>query len=466
VDALVYYKYTPVGPSPHLRRAPLGSLCMATTPSCDLSGWLKKRGGLRKNWLRRWFELRGAELYYYESQTAARQGAKPNGSIPLRDCCDVRRSAVSGASKLEMELECAQRTFRIQAADDTALAEWLRVLQAVQKAVAGGVLPGRRSFQGKWVAEGTTAVAPAAYNPGALGAAAVASAPPPDQGKWAAEGTTAVAPAAYNPGALGAAAVASAPPPDRVWEGASKCSEGVPPAAVNPEWVVHPPPGGYVVHAVAVDSAGHEFAADGGSGAGVAPHATESGVVASITALNRVRVRWSLGSGATPSDSDYIGICKASSALDDYSTYEYNGGGQRSGEVDVVYDGTAGTAYVARYYGADGAVHAQSAAFVFPCSSAESASAAVLLDSGGGAPALEVLSAGRDGQLRVRFGLHTASAQSDYIAVHTTEGVGAYDYVPEGQTCGVLDLDLSGMDLMHGYQLDSRTGQIAAKFRD
>eukprot|EP01047_Picozoa_sp_COSAG01_P084871 COSAG01_NODE_18402_length_1078_cov_1.277835_1_plen_180_part_00 len=138
MDALVYYKYTPVGPSPHLRRAPLGSLRMATTPSCDLSGWLKKRGGLRKNWLRRWFELRGAELYYYESQTAARQGAKPNGSIPLRDCCDVRRSAVSGASKLEMELECAQRTFRIQAADDAALAEWLRVLQEVQKAVAGG----------------------------------------------------------------------------------------------------------------------------------------------------------------------------------------------------------------------------------------------------------------------------------------------------------------------------------------
>ena len=49
------------------------------------------------------------------------------------------------------------------------------------------------------------------------------------------------------------------------------------------------------------------------------------------------------------------------------------------------------------------------------------------------------------------FGLHTASMPSDYIAVHTTEGIGAYDYVPEGQICGMINLDLTGMDLMRGY---------------
>ncbi len=31
----------------------------------NLRGWMHKKGGLRTNWLRRWFEVSGHELRYF-----------------------------------------------------------------------------------------------------------------------------------------------------------------------------------------------------------------------------------------------------------------------------------------------------------------------------------------------------------------------------------------------------------------
>ncbi|KAA6375757.1 MAG: hypothetical protein EZS28_028718 [Streblomastix strix] len=47
-----------------------------------MEGWLTKQGHVMKNWKKRWFSLRGKELFYYEKQNSP----KEKGSIPLDGC--------------------------------------------------------------------------------------------------------------------------------------------------------------------------------------------------------------------------------------------------------------------------------------------------------------------------------------------------------------------------------------------
>jgi serine/threonine protein kinase len=50
--------------------------------AADKSGWLKKQGGRFTSYKKRWFELRGAFLYYFRTQ----KDQKPAGMIPLVGC--------------------------------------------------------------------------------------------------------------------------------------------------------------------------------------------------------------------------------------------------------------------------------------------------------------------------------------------------------------------------------------------
>jgi hypothetical protein len=90
------------------------------------AGWLTKKGGIRKNWLRRWFEL-GAdgELVYYVSEDKQ----KRKGSIELWQSSDIRDSTAPGAATTEIEIVTPERTWRVQTDTVAELAVWLQTLR-------------------------------------------------------------------------------------------------------------------------------------------------------------------------------------------------------------------------------------------------------------------------------------------------------------------------------------------------
>jgi|EP01043_Picozoa_sp_COSAG02_P032165 hypothetical protein len=89
------------------------------------AGWLTKKGGIRKNWLRRWFELSTeGELVYYASEDKKDQ----KGSIQLWQSTDVRESTAPEAAT-EIEIETPARTWRVKAETEAELTVWLQALQ-------------------------------------------------------------------------------------------------------------------------------------------------------------------------------------------------------------------------------------------------------------------------------------------------------------------------------------------------
>ena len=54
----------------------------------SLSGWMSKKGGVRRNWQKRWFELKGTVLIYTEKEG----DAKVSGAIAVDECTAARLS--------------------------------------------------------------------------------------------------------------------------------------------------------------------------------------------------------------------------------------------------------------------------------------------------------------------------------------------------------------------------------------
>jgi hypothetical protein len=133
----------------HLAIAPLGSRRIRTA-GCQWgmaahAGWLTKKGGIRKNWLRRWFEL-GAdgELVYYVSEDKQ----KRKGSIELWQSSDIRDSTAPGAATTEIEIVTPERTWRVQTDTVAELAVWLQTLRHSAEAARSG--RGRGARAGRW----------------------------------------------------------------------------------------------------------------------------------------------------------------------------------------------------------------------------------------------------------------------------------------------------------------------------
>ena len=67
---------------------------------------MSKRGGVRKNWLKRWFVLKGNQLKYYSDSSMK----DLKGSIDMRHCTAVRVSTAPNArfhaGGAELELAC------------------------------------------------------------------------------------------------------------------------------------------------------------------------------------------------------------------------------------------------------------------------------------------------------------------------------------------------------------------------
>ena len=72
--------------------------------------FMSKRGGVRKNWLKRWFILKGNQLKYYSDDSMK----DLKGSIDMRHCSVVRISTAPNASPTELELVCTERTYRLE----------------------------------------------------------------------------------------------------------------------------------------------------------------------------------------------------------------------------------------------------------------------------------------------------------------------------------------------------------------
>lgn len=101
------------------------------------AGWLQKKGGIRKNWLRRWFELEtgGVLAYYTDPDTRERKGA-----IRLWEASDVRESTASrlkdaaAALATEIEIVTPARTWRVRTETEAERGVWLQAMR--QSAVA------------------------------------------------------------------------------------------------------------------------------------------------------------------------------------------------------------------------------------------------------------------------------------------------------------------------------------------
>ena len=102
----------------------------------EFCGWMTKRGAVRKNWSRRWFELRGPKLVYYKEEDNG-SGRDRKGDVGLADCSDARASTNADARDFEMEIVSSRRTYRFVTEDAEALAGWLAaVTKSIQQAQA------------------------------------------------------------------------------------------------------------------------------------------------------------------------------------------------------------------------------------------------------------------------------------------------------------------------------------------
>ena len=115
----------------------------------EFCGWMVKRGGVRKNWAKRWFELRGASLLYYKD-AEGQSGRDRKGEVDLSRCSAARKSTNADAREFEIEILSDRRIYRFVPTESEDTAEvvggWLEALdKAIREAhvrspgsVAGG----------------------------------------------------------------------------------------------------------------------------------------------------------------------------------------------------------------------------------------------------------------------------------------------------------------------------------------
>jgi hypothetical protein len=95
------------------------------------SGPLVKQGGLRRNWLARFFELDDAAVLRY-FKGSGNDGSKPlQGQIDLSAVSQIRPSTAKLATDGEMELQTSARTWRLRAGTAAERDEWIRAFRLV-----------------------------------------------------------------------------------------------------------------------------------------------------------------------------------------------------------------------------------------------------------------------------------------------------------------------------------------------
>ncbi|XP_018336737.1 uncharacterized protein CG43867 isoform X2 [Agrilus planipennis] len=93
----------------------------------EKSGSLAKLGGKLKTWRKRWFVLKNGVLTYYKSQADINR--KPQGQILLDEICKINRAEGSNT----FEIDTGKKTYYLTADSITAMEDWVRTLQNVQR---------------------------------------------------------------------------------------------------------------------------------------------------------------------------------------------------------------------------------------------------------------------------------------------------------------------------------------------
>lgn len=103
----------------------------------EKSGSLAKLGGKLKTWRKKWFVLKNGVLTYYKSQTDINR--KPQGQIILDELCKINRADGSNT----FEIDTGKKTYYLTADSITAMEDWVRTLQNVQRRNASKILLSR-----------------------------------------------------------------------------------------------------------------------------------------------------------------------------------------------------------------------------------------------------------------------------------------------------------------------------------
>eukprot|EP00698_Gefionella_okellyi_P005550 TRINITY_DN15058_c0_g1_i1.p1 TRINITY_DN15058_c0_g1~~TRINITY_DN15058_c0_g1_i1.p1 ORF type:complete len:1261 (-),score=433.54 TRINITY_DN15058_c0_g1_i1:71-3853(-) len=112
---------------------------LMTLLNADMQGWLTKQGGAIKTWKKRWFLLKGPQLFYYKTQ----KDHEPVGTILLRGA--TVKSGVDKEAGRKFAFTVTplnDRTFFVHAETEDELTEWIAALQiatgqALTKGAAG-----------------------------------------------------------------------------------------------------------------------------------------------------------------------------------------------------------------------------------------------------------------------------------------------------------------------------------------
>jgi hypothetical protein len=103
----------------------------------DFQGWLGKKGKLNTSVKRRWFELRGSRLQYFEQpvQKGSRVARMMKGEIQLlsAECTQIRPSEESGAPQIEILM--TGRVYRLLCENRDERRQWLEELHRARSGI-------------------------------------------------------------------------------------------------------------------------------------------------------------------------------------------------------------------------------------------------------------------------------------------------------------------------------------------
>lgn len=80
-----------------------------------------------KTWRKKWFVLKNGVLTYYKGQSDINR--KPQGQIILDEVCKITRAEGSNT----FEIDTGKKTYYLTADSITAMEDWVRILQNVQR---------------------------------------------------------------------------------------------------------------------------------------------------------------------------------------------------------------------------------------------------------------------------------------------------------------------------------------------